>query len=323
MSFQNHCRFNAASIGPVDFVVASAVVGGFATPAQANAQNGVVYFYFARSIDGTQWEYGSGVYNAIATSLARTTITANSSKTLAPINFLTYPIVDVFPNTPLLISPIVQNIVYRKITSSGTYVPTPGMDFCIVKAVGAGAGSGGVSVNISYALSSGGGGGGEYGESVFTAAQIGASQPVTIGIGGLAGTPGFTTGGNGGTTSLGALLTAIGGFGGQGSVFMAFAPGGLGGSGGINALSIPGEAGSYGGYNSGSANVVSGSGGASHLGFGSPGVMASGGTISGGTAGQLYGGGASGSVSQNQNSANAAGAPGAPGVMLITEYILA
>ncbi len=109
-------------------------------------------------------------------------------------------------------------VTQQVISATGTYTPTAGTLYAIVEIVGSGAG--GYQQNGGN-YGGGGGGAGEYAKGVFTAAQIGVSQAVTIAPGGAVST-------NGGTTSFGALLTA-----GGGSTGVAGAAyGGAGGTGG-------------------------------------------------------------------------------------------
>lgn len=99
-------------------------------------------------------------------------------------------------------------------TASGTHTPDPRMTKSIVKVQGGGGGSGGAPATAAGAYSgSPGGSSGSYAECLLTAAQIGASQPVTIGAAGAAGAAGTSTGGNGGTTSFGSLILCPGGLG--------------------------------------------------------------------------------------------------------------
>ncbi|HEX5509831.1 MAG TPA: hypothetical protein VFX37_15125 [Pseudolabrys sp.] len=84
------CGFIPASSGTVDFVV-SAAITGYQTPASAGAVNGTVYSYRAESADKSQWEEGFGAYTESTTTLARTTITANSSGTTSKIDFSAAP----------------------------------------------------------------------------------------------------------------------------------------------------------------------------------------------------------------------------------------
>lgn len=101
-------------------------------------------------------------------------------------------------------------------TSSGMYTPTSGMTKAIVEVQGAGAGTGGAPATGSGAFSgSPGASSGSYAKCLLTAAQVGASQTVTIGAAGAAGSgvsfP--STGGNGGTSSFGSLISCPGGVG--------------------------------------------------------------------------------------------------------------
>jgi hypothetical protein len=89
-SFLDCCRFIPASNGAGSFVVASAV-GGYQTPASANAVSGATYRYRAESADLTQWEVGFGVYTAATATLTRSTILFNSSGGTSAINFTAVP----------------------------------------------------------------------------------------------------------------------------------------------------------------------------------------------------------------------------------------
>ena len=102
------------------------------------------------------------------------------------------------------------SVVTQVFTSSGTYTPTTGMDYCIVEVVGGGGGSGGIAATTTSNSLSPGGGGGGYARKLFASATIGVSQTVTIGAGGTAGAAGNNNGGAGGTTSLGSLISATG-----------------------------------------------------------------------------------------------------------------
>lgn len=101
----------------------------------------------------------------------------------------------------------------QQFITSGTYVPTPGMAAVIFEVQGggaAGAGAGGAAAgNVSLGAP---GTSGAYAKGMFTAAQVGASQSVVVGAGGTPVSNGV--GGNGGTSSVGALISAPGGVGG-------------------------------------------------------------------------------------------------------------
>jgi hypothetical protein len=128
-------------------------------------------------------------------------------------------------NTPI------KTIARQTFTSSGTYTPTSGLAWVFAKVMGAGGAGGGVPSGVTGGA--GGGEGGQYIETLIAAATIGASQGIAIGAGG-AGTAGGA-GGNGGATSLGAIVTALGGAGAPASsgasYFRAFSGGYSGGGG--------------------------------------------------------------------------------------------
>lgn len=221
----------------------------------------------------------------------------------------------------------VKTVVF---TSSGTYTPTPNMQYCIVEVVGGGGGSGGVDAipagiveqGNRQAISCSGGGGG-YARKTFDAATIGVSQAVTIGAGGTAGAAGNNVGGTGGTTSFGALLSATGGGGGSGgtrtSVNFTLASNGIGLLGDIN---IQGN--SYPSASDSPNRLFIGSGGTSFYSNGTSSVMNFGalGTFLT-SAGTGYGGGGGGNGIRTNNLATSAfaGNAGAAGICIITEYI--
>jgi hypothetical protein len=126
--------------------------------------------------------------------------------------------------------------------SSGTYAPSAGISSVMVECVGGGGAGGGVIVNgIGGA---GGGGSGAYSRKVLLPSQIGASQTVTIGAGGV-GVAG-AAGGNGGTTSFGTLVTAGGGSGAQADNNQSGGIGGDGGAPGVGDIAFWGNAGGAG-----------------------------------------------------------------------------
>lgn len=99
-------------------------------------------------------------------------------------------------------------------TGSGTYTPTSGMVTAIAEVQGGGGGTGGAPATGAGGYSgSPGGSSGSYAKVRFTAAQLGASQAVTIGAAGAAGASGSSNGGTGGTSSLGSLILCPGGLG--------------------------------------------------------------------------------------------------------------
>ena len=207
-------------------------------------------------------------------------------------------------------------------TASGTYTPTAGMDYCIVEMVAGGGGGGGAD-NSDACVSrcgAGGGGAGEFARRMLTAAQIGASQTVTIGAAGAAGSSSGATGGNGGNTSLGVLASANGGSGGTGAVGGSnVVAGGLGGTGGSAAdYQAPGQPGQP-GFGTGATALAihqGGTGGSSPFGGGGrPGLKAA-----AGEAG--VGRGSGGGGGSAQSTTGKAGGAGTAGYIIITEFAL-
>ncbi len=206
-------------------------------------------------------------------------------------------------------------------TSSGTYVPTPGMAFCRPRLVGGGAAGAGGNIPASGQVTLGAPGtAASYAEGKFTAAQVGSSQVVTIGAAGAKalGAPG----GNGGATSLGSLITAPGGFGGQqlvnqvaptinGNGNVSTAPTGanvvgFSGGGGVSAFAVS------------TAVGVGGVGGNGPFGTGGAGV----GTNANGADASGYGAGGGGVCVNIGVGGPTAGGSGSPGYMIIEEYSL-
>lgn len=206
----------------------------------------------------------------------------------------------------------------QRITTTGTYTPTPGTTSIVVELVGGGGAGGGCAATGTGQYTVGGGGGsGAYTKTRLTTGFSG--QTVTIGLGGI----GITTGTNpGSSTSFGALASAAGGVGGesQGPSNVVFtAKGGNGGVASVsgNILNSSGTSGVYG--TSGSSTT------GSQGGPGAPGPFGGGGFGSNtGTATGFPGGGpgAGGGGSGNNPSQATArpGGNGADGIAIIWEY---
>jgi len=207
------------------------------------------------------------------------------------------------------------------ITATGTYTPTTGMVYCVVKILGGGGAGAGINPPSSASQCGGGGGGGagEYAVGVFSASTIGASQSVTIGAAGTG-----VAGGNGnpGTaTSFGALMSANGGLGGiAGATGAAYnTAGGLGGTGGTGgSFRVPGQAGTEGCGSVRNANqeffIRSGNGGNTQMGAG--------GFLNFPIARGYGSGGGSAFMGPNSVGSPGAGGIGADGVVVVTEYII-
>lgn len=212
-------------------------------------------------------------------------------------------------------------------TASGTYTKPSWLRRAVVEVVGGGgAGGGAKTTGVGQASAGAGGGGGGYARKLIAAADIGATETVTVGPGGT-GAAG-ATGGDGGTTSFGAHVSATGGFGGGSSpatTGMSGAGGGgrgQGSGGDINLFSNGGGA-SFtlgenilGGPGSGAIGFA-GTGGGSYFGGGGQSTITSGTTS--GSGGSVEGGGSAGAVNGQSQTAVAA-TDGGPGLVVVTEY---
>ena len=220
-----------------------------------------------------------------------------------------------------------SSIKNQVFTSSGTYTPTAGMAYCQITCVGGGgAGGGATATNGSQYSFGGGGGSGEASTGAFSAATIGASQTVTIGAAGL-GISG-AQGGDGGITSLGILLTAVGGFGGHidTTTTVAGAAGGQGGTGGTGGdYHLPGDSGAIGYCGTSITLIYGGKGGQGVYGqsgndnFSCAGVFNN---TAGNSATSGYGAAGGGAVNGFSQSA-LVGGNGTSGIVIIQEFIIA
>jgi hypothetical protein len=203
-------------------------------------------------------------------------------------------------------------------TASGTYTPTPGMTTCIIEAQGGGGAGGGLATPSAGNISLGAPGtSGSYAKGRFTAATIGASQAVTIGAGGTFASN--TAGSNGGTSSVGSIITAPGGVG--GGLLNNQVPGASNGNGSVSGTPTGANiAQSIGTCPSLSTSISASS---AQAGAGGPSIFGGGGVPpvinGGGTVGQNYGSGGSGVVA-GSGGANAAGGGGKAGIVFIWEY---
>lgn len=217
-----------------------------------------------------------------------------------------------------------------KTNGTFTYTPTPGMTFCEVEIVGGG-GGGGAVVNVTSPGDKGAGAGGSAGsycKQVFTAAQIGVSQTLTVGAGGAGATivaPG-STGGNTTFASGGLLMTAPGGLGG-GSCHTGFNGGNILTQGGFNNgnssggfLNPTGGSGEN-GITLTNSIAVSGDGGFSFFGGGGDGFATVGvGPAEGnGNVGPSAGSGGGGAL-MNTSGGTFNGGAGQIGAVIVTEY---
>lgn len=134
--------------------------------------------------------------------------------------------------------------------ASGVYTPSPNMVYAQLNLIGGGGAGGGAIFGEGAIATGAGGGGAGFVQYLATAAEIGASQVVTVGAGGIPVVG--ADGGRGGDTTVGTLAGGGGGGGGLvGTPTTPFiVPGGAGiGFGGPNALLIIGGEGGFSGPN--------------------------------------------------------------------------
>lgn len=211
----------------------------------------------------------------------------------------------------------VVSVKRQIITSSGTYTPSSGMLYCDAEVQGAGGGGGSAAAASANFHAAAGGNSGAYSRSLLTAAQIGASQAVTVGVAAAAATTG-ATGGTGGTSSLGALLSSAGGSGGEGTSNPAALPYSAFPSATI-ALSTLSDTQIHGFQGSPSlmytaTRSISGNGANSLMGHGGIGLIAR------GTPDAAGRGGGGGGAQNGASNVTSNGGVGGIGLIVITEY---
>lgn len=213
---------------------------------------------------------------------------------------------------------MIKTIKRTVITSGTTYTPSAGMVFCDVEAVGGGGGGGGAAGGSGTSAAGGGGGYGGYSRKIFTAAQIGASQTISIGSAGAGSAAGNNAGGAGGATTFGAFLTCNGGSGGSGSAALTTA--GIPAAGGAGGTATGGDINIRG--SNGFASFLLGAANGGLSGQGGSGTFGAGGYPSGpnGSGNGGNGNGSGGSGGASNTAGNAAGAPGSLGQIVIIEY---
>lgn len=190
-----------------------------------------------------------------------------------------------------------------------------------VRGVGGGGGGGGCAATGAGQYSAGtGGSGGGYFERWLTAAELAASETVTVGQAGSTGAG--AAGGAGVASSFGAHATGNGGNGGSGGGATSGNGALLGPAGATATGGDVNITGSSGGQNwaSGTSNLAwGGEGGSTPLGAGGTTRI----TITGGGAGddaEGYGAGGSGAVNGPGQGAAKAGGAGVPGIVIVDVY---
>jgi hypothetical protein len=211
-------------------------------------------------------------------------------------------------------------VIYT-INGSFTKASFPGIQAVFVRLVGGGGGSGGVGATAAgQCACAGGGGGGGYAERFILASALGASETVTIGVGGAGGAAGANNGVDGGTTSFGAIMQGFGGnkgFGVASSGVTNSSNGGDGGAGNNGDVNVQGGAGTNGSWVAGGSPTGWGYGGASQF----AGTQRT--TVNSANAGRPgigFGGGASGALNYPSQVAQA-GAAGSNGIVIVDVYV--
>lgn len=213
------------------------------------------------------------------------------------------------------------------LTASTTFVKAnyPGLKGVKVKCQGGGGGGGGTATTTAAQAScSGGGAGGAYAERFVAAANLGATETVTVGGAGAGGAA-DARGATGGTSSFGAHCIAPGGDGGFNRNATAKINASSGASpttGGTGSLVIPGGGGGAGIAFAGATDSshddgVYGTGGSSALGGSGRGAR---GASTAPATGANWGSGGSGNVC-GPSTAGKPGGAGGPGIVIIEIYV--
>jgi hypothetical protein len=211
-------------------------------------------------------------------------------------------------------------------TSSGTYQPSPGLLSLVVECIGAGAGAGGTGEPAAQELFGGGGGGsGGYSRKTLPASLVAGGVVVTVGAGG-GGVGAIGTGGDGNTTSFGALCVAYGGQGGGAMYPGIGAPqAGAGAIPGVGDLAFPGACGQPGYWQvfaaAGNSFSCPTPTGGQIFGGNQVTAVGEGSAFTGQNGLPNTGAGGSGGVSNQVVGSNVAGGNGGSGICIVTEFL--
>lgn len=203
-------------------------------------------------------------------------------------------------------------------TADATWTKPDGLAYVVVEVIGAGGGGSTRGSSGKTTIAGAGGGGGGYSRKRILAANLGATEVVTVGIGGTATKTGssFVDGGTGGTSSFGSHCSANGGGGGQ--KYDAVAPatvssvGGTGGSATGGDINVTGSRAPDNVTGNGTDGAIPGLG----FGAGGTGARTASTAIVNGSNGFDYGGGGGGGYSTGTNNAGS----GANGLVLVYEF---
>lgn len=197
---KDRVKETTTTTGTGTVTLAGAVTGYQSFSAVGNANE----TYYCIAGQGTsEWEVGIGVYTSSGTTLSRATVLASSnSGSLVNFSAGTKDVFCTFPASRAL--PAVQYALYTSGTATWT-CPTGVTQIQVVCIAG---GGGGASNNNR----NGGNGGLAIG---IYAVTPGTGYSVTVGAGGAGTINSMTNGSSGGNSSLGSLISATGGGGGQ------------------------------------------------------------------------------------------------------------
>lgn len=210
-----------------------------------------------------------------------------------------------------------DEMTMRVYTADATWTKPDGLKYVVVEVIGAGGGASTRGIQGKTTYPGAGGGGGGYSRKRILAADLGATETVTVGIGGAASKTGTTNtdGSSGGTASFGAHCSANGGGGGQ--KYDAAAPATVSSVGGNGGTATGGDINITGSRAQDTTSIAS-DGAAPGLAFGSggQGAKSTNTAIVNNSNGNLYGGGGGGGFSSGTNNAGS----GADGLVVVYEF---